>query len=115
MNSSNTSKNTLWDNEMINYAKKNMSKEDLERYQKIGESMFKDIDFETSGPTDEKKNHDASVLIDSVAYIVEGIKSGLHPSYLTVDEKNVMKEYYGEKWYEKYNYQLEDLDEIQKK
>ena len=100
-------KNTLWDNEMINTAKKNMSKEDLERYQKIGESMFKNIDFETSKPLGNE-----NFLSESVAYIIEGIKSGLHPSYLTDEEKHILKEYYGEKWYEKFNYTVSDLEKL---
>jgi hypothetical protein len=105
---SKTSKNSLWDNDMVNAAKKSMSKEELLRYEKIGESMFKDIDFETSAISNNKD----PLLSDAVAYIIEGLKSGLHPSMLDSDELNVLENYYGKEWYESWGYKKEDLNEI---
>ena len=36
---------TLWNNDMVRSAVNSLSDEDKERYKKIGESMFKDIDL----------------------------------------------------------------------
>jgi len=99
-------KNTLWDNDMVNAAISSMSKEDIEKYKKIGESMYKNIDFETSKICQE------SFMDDAVAYISESIKSGLHPSMLTKDEVNVLETVYGNEWYKKWGYVEGDLKEI---
>jgi hypothetical protein len=100
-------KNTLWDNDMVSSALSSMSKEDIERYKKIGESMYKNIDYEKSEICQE-----SSFMDDAVAYIVESIKSGLHPSMLTKDEVNVLETVYGKEWYKKWDYVEEDLKEI---
>jgi hypothetical protein len=92
----------------IEAAMKSMSKEDIERYAKQGEAVFGNTDFE------ESKIIDASnfEIPESAAYIIEQIKSGLHPSYLSAPEKQVMTKFYGKKWYLKYGYRLRDLTEI---
>lgn len=108
MSSDNTSTNSLWDNNMVNAARKAMSKEELLRYEKIGESIFKDINFETSSIS----NNEDPLLSDAVAYITEGLKSGLHPSMLDSNEINVLENFYGKEWYKSWGYKKEDLTEI---
>jgi hypothetical protein len=49
---------------------------------------------------------------DAVLYIEESIKSGLHPSMMTLDETELMKSILGAKWYEKYGFVEGDLKEI---
>ena len=39
---------SLWNNEMVNSALKSMSPSDLEHYKKLGESLYMDLNFETS-------------------------------------------------------------------
>jgi hypothetical protein len=102
---------SLWDNPMVTAAKNAMSEEELEKYRKIGESMFKDIDFTSSKVTSEEENSE-SFFSESVAYISESLKSGLHPSMLTDNEKLILQNFYGEEWYTKWNYVKEDLTEI---
>jgi hypothetical protein len=100
-------KGSLWNNEMVQNAKKHMSAEDIKKYQEIGESMYKNIDYTTSNI------HNApSLLDDAVAYITESIKSGLHISYTTKEERDILETYYGKEWYLKFNYTKEDLEEI---
>jgi hypothetical protein len=103
-------KPSLWNNEMVNSALKSMSPADLEHYKKLGESLYKDLNFETSNI--ESKENLPPFLADSLAYIVESIKSGLHPSMLNEDEKKVLQEVYGKEWYKKWNYTADDLNEI---
>ena len=100
-------KESLWNNEMVQNAKKHLSAEDIQKYKEIGESMYKNIDYTTSNI------HNApSMLDDAVAYITESIKSGLHVSYTTKEERNILETYYGKEWYLKFNYKKEDLDDI---
>jgi hypothetical protein len=97
----------IFSNPMIQAAKKALSKEDRERYAKLGEELFKNIDF-------EKCNVDniPPIMEESIMYIESMLKSGLHPSMLNDDEKFILKDVLGEKWYEKYGYVKEDLDDI---
>ena len=109
---SNEKENSLWNNSMITSALNAMSDEDRENYKKLGESMFSNINFETESITD--KNNVPLFLNDAASYICESIKSGLHPSMLTDDEKVVMENVLGKEWYKKYDYTKEDLDDILK-
>lgn len=81
-------------------AKNSMSKEELEYYEKIGKEMYESIDYENSTVL----NQPDEPLIESVAYIKEAVKSGLHPSYLTEDERKVMEEWKGPEWYTYFGY-----------
>lgn len=98
----------LFNNPMITAAKKAMSKKDLEKYEKLGNSMYKDINFEECS----LQTQNPSVFKESLLHIEVMLKSGLHPSMLNNDEKNVMKEMKGEEWYKKYGYIKEDLESI---
>ena len=91
-------KGSLWNNEMVQNAKKHLSAEDIQKYKEIGESMYKNIDYTTSNI------HNApSILDDAVAYITESIKSGLHVSYTTKEEREILETYYGKEGYLKFN------------
>ena len=103
-------KPSLWNNEMVNSALKSMSPSDLEHYKKLGEGLYKDLNFETSNI--ETKENMPPFLADALAYIVESIKSGLHPSMLDEDEKKVLTEVYGKEWYKKWDYTEADLTDI---
>lgn len=94
---------------MVELARKAMPKEQLEKFERIGKELYESIDYETgtvNGQTLPKN------MAESVAYVLEGVKSGLHPSDLTIEEKFLLKEICGEKWYEKYGYIEEDLSEM---
>ena len=99
---------TLWDNEMVRAVKAKMSKEDIEQYKKIGEQFYRDMDFQQNNDLD-------AILNESVSYISMGLNSGLLPTELTKDEKRVMKEILGDKWYEKWGYTEKDLENNLKK
>jgi len=101
---------STFDNAMIRQALKDMSPEQLDAYQKIGNSMHKTINFATNQvlnnidpPTEEK-----------LAYIDSGLKSGLLPKDLERAELEILTEVYGERWFEKYGYTLEDIGEMAK-
>ena len=94
---------TLWDNAMVRDAKTRMSKEDIEQYKKIGEQFYKDMDF-------QQGNSIENIIKESAAYLSSLLNSGLLPCNLNKDEKRVLKEIYGEKWYEKWGYTEKDLE-----
>ena len=89
----------LFNNEMIKQAKKSMTPEELEEYKKKGEEFFADVNFE------DKDGNAIPPVESACAYIAEGLKSGLHPSYLDDDEKRVMEEIYGKEWYKKWGWE----------
>ena len=102
---------SLWDNEMVKNATKAMSKTDLNKYAKLGESLYKDVDYETSTIID-KTNIVPPFMKNAVQYIEESLKSGLHPCMMTNEEKELMKNIYGMKWYENYGYVEGDLSDF---
>lgn len=105
--SKNNKRPSLWDNEMVTAALKSMSPSDIEHYKKLGEGLFKDLNFETAKI--ETKDNIPPFLNDALAYIIESLKSGLHPSMLEEDEIKVLEEIYGKKWYLKLNYTEDDI------
>lgn len=101
---SNINDGSLWDNPMVRAARNALSKEDIEKYKKIGEDYFNSVNFETS---EVNNSHDP--MHEVVNYIESMIQSGLHISDLTKDEAFMMSEIYGDEWYKKYGYSKDDL------
>jgi hypothetical protein len=96
----------LFNNPMVEKAKKNLSKETLENLKAYGEEMFS-IDFETKGTSaDDSTSEEVLAQLDMM------LRSGLHPSDLNFEEKDFLKEYVGKKWYEKYGWMENDLYRI---
>ena len=98
----------LFNNPMVNSAKNSMKEEDLQRYKEWGEAIFTDdIDYETASVTKYPPP-----MLDALTYVENAIKSGQHPSTLTVDEKKLLKEMRGKEWYRKWGYDEVDLTDI---
>jgi hypothetical protein len=98
----------LFNNPMVNNALKAMTPEQIEHYKKIGEHMYGNINFVDS----KIINNMAPPMAEAVAYVEEGIKSGLLPGDLTEDEVTLLSNAYGEKWYEKYGFQEHEAPEV---
>jgi hypothetical protein len=90
----------LFNNPLVNNALKAMTPEQLEDYKKFGESMYGSVNFEDSTII----NNIAAPMEESVAYVEEGIKSGLLPEDLTNDEVCLLQEAYGKEWYKRYGF-----------
>jgi hypothetical protein len=88
----------LFNNEMVKKAKENMTPKQLEEYKKKGEEFFADVNFE------DKNGNTVPPVESACAYISEGLKAGMHPSYLDDDEKRVMVEMFGKEWYKKWGW-----------
>jgi len=82
-----------------------MPVEQREAYRAFGEKFHSSFDVQTGSPIDLSTIN----MEESLAYIVESLKSGLHPKYLTGDEIHLLRAGYGDEWYKQWDYALEDL------
>jgi len=96
----------LMKNPMIENAKKAMSPEKLEEYKKIGEYMY-NTDVYKIAETGSKVQE--STTQDLVMYAVQAIKSGGNPHDLSDPELRALAEVYGEKWYEKFDLEKDEI------
>jgi hypothetical protein len=98
----------IWNNPLVNNALKALTPEQIVEYRKIGEHMYGNINFEDS----KILNQMDPPMAESVAYVEEGIKSGLLPGDLSEDEVILLCNAYGEKWYEKYGFREHEIPEV---
>ena len=96
----------LFNNPMVERARKAMTKEQLKHYEMLGESMYKDIDFENCTSNMPPFMNDALKQLESL------IKSGYHPSMMDKDEIRLLEEAYGDKWYELFGFVEGDLTDF---
>lgn len=86
--------------ELYDQAVLTMTPEQLAMYEEIGEKMYNTVDFNTSTVLDNPDDP----LAESIAYVSEAVKAGLHPVYLTNEELKVMEEGMGADWFTKFGY-----------
>ncbi len=87
---------SLFDNPHINNARSQMSKEELDEYERKGKDMYNTVDFTTSTIINPDPNP------CSLVYIVRSLRSGLHPDDLLEEEVQLLVKYYGEDWKSKF-------------
>lgn len=101
--------NDIFNNPMINKARRTIPKEQQENWGKIGEEIYNSVDFVDA---DGKSQTVPESMMEGAAYIVDSITSGMHISYLEENEKELLKEVYGTSWFERFGYTEGDLTEI---
>ena len=96
----------LFNNPMIDIAKKAMTPEQIEEYKKIGEYMYNDHAFElfTNGSKIQK-----STNMDYLKYAEVNLRSGLDPNDLTPPEIESLEEAHGFEWYKLFGYTEEQV------
>ena len=99
---------SLFNNPMVENAQKSLTNEQKEHYKRLGEEMYNNVDFEKS---EILSNIDNSMK-ESGKYIYLQVRSGLHPSYLEENEKEIMSEIYGKEWYREFGYNEKDLTDV---
>jgi hypothetical protein len=97
----------LYNNPMVDMAKKSLTPKQLEEYKKIGEymyntEMYRDVELNLKT---QKKSTDEEIAF----YAYESLKSGLNPKELSQKEISCLKNLLGEKWYEKFDYTIDDV------
>jgi hypothetical protein len=93
---------------MVEEARKHLPKETLENLKAYGEEMFS-VDFETLGTKNANNDSTSEEVLIQLEIM---LRSGIHPSELTFEEKDFLKEYVGKNWYEKYGWMENDLHRI---
>lgn len=83
------------------------SEEDKEKYRKFGEKFYNSFNVNTGAPDDN-----TIFMEESLAYVIESLKSGLHPKHLTQDEIVLLQAGYGDEWYKKWGYTKRDVPEV---
>jgi hypothetical protein len=100
----------LFSDKRLQEISSSLSDEDKKRYAQIGEEMYNTIDFDS---INQQGNIDhESIELENIAQIKLMLQSGIHPSYLNNEEKDMMKNSFGEKWYETYGFLETDLNRI---
>jgi len=94
----------LWNNPMVESARRNMTPEQLAEYARIGEEIHQ-TDF--TNPNLEK-----DFLEEPTRYISLALSSGIHPSFLSDNEKEIMRQTNGDQWFREWGYTEEDLNNI---
>ena len=81
-----------------------VDQETLDHYAKIGEHMYKNIDF---------TGDDLEIMLDNrCKELVLRINNGYHPSFLDESEMQILEEKKGKELYVTFGYTEEDLNEI---
>ena len=79
----------------------------VKNFQKIGKKLYNSFDTQKGELFVERPT--SIPLEESLAYVVESLKSGLHPKYLTYDEIHLLRSAYGEQWFKKWDYEVSDI------
>jgi len=107
-NKQNIDQNDLFNNPMTKAAFNALSEDEKQKYKRIGKELYGHLNFEDGKVLSELP----PPMEEAIAYVSEQLKSGLHPSMMDEDEKALMQECYGNEWFVKWGYTLEDLTEI---
>ena len=98
-------KDPLFDNPMFTEMKNSLSEDEQKKYEKYGKYMYEEMDQVTD-------SGEMKAIVDTVSQIKLMVESGLHPSFLDKEEKEFLKNYLGEKWYESFGYLENDLNRV---
>lgn len=74
--------------------------EEREAYQKFGEKFHSSFDVNNGTSVNLSEIN----MEEALAYVVQGLDSGLHPKFITEDEDALLQAAYGEEWYKKWDY-----------
>ena len=84
-----------------------LSDEDIKKYEEFGKN-FHSIDFVNSGTTNTNGKNEIK-LEEALASVVNQLKSGLHCSFLSDEEKCLVEAQYGKEWYKKFGFDTLEL------
>lgn len=92
------------------YMQSLLPKDQKEQFLKLGEKFYNSFDVYKGELLQDSGSDDKTIhLEEALAYVVESMKSGLHPKYLTEDEVHLLKAGFGDRWYESWGYNENDL------
>lgn len=88
---------------------KNLTEEQKENYDRLAEKFHQSFDVEQG----HSRSHNVKeiALEECLAYLVESLKSGLHPKHTTVEERGLLESAYGASWYRAFGFEPNELEE----
>ena len=108
----------IFSNPQIQRAKESLPPQMRAQYEQLGESIWNQMEtsqMAITNNTGEEVNFTGESMPppveEAAAHITDALKSGMHPSLLEEEEKNVMKECFGSTWWRKWNYKDEEMDQ----
>lgn len=96
----------LFDNPMVNSAKKAMTQEQIEEYKRIGEYMYNNkhlAQIETGQKREPPTNSELAF------YAYEFVKAGGNPKDLSDVELNALSQIKGREWYKEFGFSESDI------
>jgi len=98
--------NDLFNNPMINAARKALTPEQIEEYKRMGEYMYNNTDYKTAIVGSQvRESKDEDLLV----YAIEALKSGGDPQDLTETELQALCKIYGDNWYERFGFEESEV------
>ncbi len=91
----------LFNNPMVEAAKKSMTPEKLEEYKRVGEYMYNNDVYKVSEIGSKVKQPENS---DLILYATQSLKSGGSPHDLSGSELRALIDVYGDNWYERFGF-----------
>lgn len=103
----------LFTDQKLDEISNSLSEEDKKRYKSIGEEMYNSIKFEDINSQGSSAINDQDEIeLENISQLKLMLLSGLHPSYLNNQEKDMLKNSLGDKWFEKFGFLETDLNRI---
>lgn len=99
---------SLFTDRSIEALGKNMTPEQKKQYEQMGNHMYGAMDYETASSIIDQP----ATMEEAAKYLIETVKSGMHPSFLNENEQKILEETLGKEWYKKYGYVEGDLKEM---
>jgi len=84
-----------------------LTPEHIGQLKKLGEKFHQSFDVEAQQSRHTSTNE--IFLEESLAYVAESVKAGLHPKFLTEDEMHILEAGYGPKWFEEFGYDAKEM------
>ena len=105
-------KDPLFDNPMFQQMKSSLPDSEQKKYDEYGEHMYSNITDKGDVSNEFNEKGEFNAAIDTVAQIKVMLDSGMHPSYLSKEEKEFLSNYLGKEWYVEFGYLENDLNRI---
>lgn len=96
----------LFDNPVFTEMKKSLPIEEQKRYEEIGKQMYGNLE------NDFNEKGEINAAVEMVAQIRVMLQSGMHPSYLSRDEREFLENYIGKEWYKEFGYLEADINRV---
>ena len=110
--SKNVKKDPLFDNPMFQNMKKSLPESEQKKYDEYGEHMYSNITDKGDVANSFTETGEFNAAVDTVSQIKVMLSSGMHPSYLSREEKEFLSNYLGKEWYIEFGYLENDLNRI---